>query len=204
MVFPASAAAFTANNDSVTAVTSITFQGSGYNLTGNALTISSNAGIADTGSNAISLSGAGVTLGVAETISVASGGALAVTSGLVLGNVATALTVTGGGNLLLAGSISGGKAAGQNAIIKGSSASDTGVLTLNNANTFLGITQLNDGIINMQNATALGTTNNLQILGTPRHSRSKVALSMPARFRLSPAAPLKVCPEPTPSPAPSP
>ena len=158
LVFPASASAYTSNNDDVTSVVKISFSGGGYTLTGNALTVSaSGVGISDVGNNVIALGigSTGLTLGTAQTFTVSSG-TLLVSSPLVLGTANKALTVTGAGNLTVTGAISGGPAAANNAIVKGAAVADTGTLTLTSANSYTGITGINDGIVNIQNAAGAG------------------------------------------------
>ena len=66
------------------------------------------------------------------------------------------LTVAGPGNTSFtsASIISGTIAAGSNALIK----TGSGILTLDGADTFTGQTTISQGIINIQNASALGAT----------------------------------------------
>ncbi len=163
LVFPASATAYASNNDEVTSVVKISFSGGGYNLTGNALTVS--GGIVDTGNNVIALGQGttGISLSAAQTFTVNSG-TLVLDDPLALGSVTKALTVTGAGNLTISGVVSGSTAAGQDAIVKGTVTGDSGILTLTSADTYAGITAVRDGILNIQNAAALGVTDNLQIL----------------------------------------
>src|SRR6185437_12595314 len=72
-----------------------------------------------------------------------------------------ALTITGAGNITLSGGVSGTVTAGSNALIKGTSSADTGTLTLTGAaNTYTGVTAVNDGVVNIQIPTALGNAAN--------------------------------------------
>ncbi len=165
IVFPASPAGMSLSNNDIVGgfFDSITFQGGGYIVTGNALTITgtghSGVAISSTGTNVYRLN---TTLGASQAFTSASG--TLVITGTINEN-ANPLTVTGAGNILMSGVISGSISAGANALIKGLTAADTGTLTLAGSanNTYTGITAINDGSLNVQQAQALGATNTATI-----------------------------------------
>ena len=119
---------------SITTAEALTVSGTGLAGTGAIRNIS--------GNNVLS---GGVTRAAATTITSDAG--LLTLSGPVSGNFA--LTVGGAGNTTVSGIVSGTAGLNKN---------DAGTLTLTGANSYTGATAINAGIVNIQNATALGTT----------------------------------------------
>ncbi len=90
----------------------------------------------------------GITLGSAATLR-SDAGSLTVGTGNISGT-GLGLTIDGSGNTTIASSLATGTA--------GTLTKDgTGTLTLSNANTYTGATNINAGVVEIQNATALGT-----------------------------------------------
>jgi fibronectin-binding autotransporter adhesin len=183
LVFPDGAAQLYTNNDftSGTSFNSITFgqffgTTGGYTIAGNAITVGA-GGITSVSAPASGASGtntisANLTLGSPETIYTdgnANGDGMLIISGSLNLN-GNALTITGAGNLLVSGIISGSGGITDN---------DAQVVTFTGANTFSGATVINDGILNIQSAGALGTTGVDVVSGTTLQIQGALTVTTP-------------------------
>ncbi|HEV8267572.1 MAG TPA: autotransporter-associated beta strand repeat-containing protein, partial [Thermoanaerobaculia bacterium] len=148
LVFPAGAMNLAMSNNIMagTAFNSLTFQAGGYSITTNQFAL--NAGITDndtSGTNTINVS---IAVLATQSFVTATGGTLTV-SGTIGMAAGVTLIVDGGGSTNLTGVV--GPAAGS--LTK----SGSGTLTLSNANTYGGATAVNQGVVLVTNAAALGT-----------------------------------------------
>jgi autotransporter-associated beta strand protein len=142
----------TPNIDTAWNINSLTFNSgaSAFTIGGNLLFLE--AGITDNSTNTQTIN-APLKLGVASsavTFTTASGGNL-----VIAGNMdwyGVALTVTGAGNTTFSGT---GTDTGPGASLVKTGA---GTLTMTGPNGYIGTTSINAGVVNIQNATALGTT----------------------------------------------
>ncbi len=138
-------------NDLLTNVNSLTFNGQGFLLQGNAITLGA-GGMTNNSSTLQTISLSGVTLGASQTWT--DNGATAQSQIVVTAPVnlnGNTLTVTGSKNTTISGVVSGIPGSG---IIK----SGDGTLFLNNANSYAGTTVLQGGGLFLNNNAALGTS----------------------------------------------
>ena len=144
-------------NDATATVAGITFSGSAFNLTGNAITLGGGVGGGITNSSAnvqtIGFGGTGVTLGGTQTWNSGAllGGGLTVGSAVNLAG--QALTVDGTNNTTISGPVtdSGPGVGSINKI-------GTGTLLLSGTNTFVGTTTVSNGILQLQNGAAIANS----------------------------------------------
>jgi fibronectin-binding autotransporter adhesin len=148
LVFAAAALQYTSVDDFAagTAFNSITLLGSGYSITGNGVTLASGF-VANntTGSNSFT---APITLATAQTLDDANAAAT-LTLGAINTGVLQLLTIDGAGTISIGGAISGSGGITKNG---------SGTLILSGSNTYLGITTINQGVVNVQSNSALGAT----------------------------------------------
>jgi fibronectin-binding autotransporter adhesin len=148
LVFAASALQYTSVDDFAagTQFNSVTLLGGGYSITGNGITLTSGF-VANnaTGSNSFT---APITLATAQTFDDANPAAT-LTLGAINTGVLQLLTIDGSGTVSIGGTISGSGGITKNG---------SGTLILSGSNTYLGITTINQGVVNVQSNSALGAT----------------------------------------------
>ncbi|MBB5030452.1 autotransporter-associated beta strand repeat-containing protein [Prosthecobacter vanneervenii] len=142
-----------------------TITGSGFDLTAGGAGNTTIAGIIGTGTGAVTKDGAGdLYLTGANTYTgttTISGGRLVIGSGSTTGSLSTSSAIVNNATLAFWRSNTLTQGADFASVISGSGAvSQAGVGTtiLNGANTYTGATTVSTGVLNIQNATALGTT----------------------------------------------
>jgi autotransporter-associated beta strand protein len=180
LVFPASAISYASNNDlpAGTRFNTLLLQGGGYSITGNAIELAGGLTANQTsGTNTVGLE---LSLINAQTIMSANAGTALLLSGAIhTGNLlgttqifgTSALTFDGAGATAVLGSIDG-----QGSLSKLGS----GTLTLAGANAYQGITDVRQGVINVQNPLGLGsaTTGDTQIqAGAALHVSGGIAIA---------------------------
>jgi fibronectin-binding autotransporter adhesin len=130
----------------------VTVSGSTLTLQGNTIGGTAGLGILMDNANAFTLTiTAPLKLGAAQTWRNNSGNLLTIGAGGVNTN-AKALTIDGSGNTTISGVVSGTNSSGT--VTK----AGTGTLILSGANSYIGTTTVSAGVLNIQNATGLGTT----------------------------------------------
>ncbi len=148
LVFVASTNRFAPNNNSLTSINSITFYGGGYNITGNAFTLSGGSIAAYNSAGVNRIGTSTMTLGANTTInSVFMGTTLQVDCAITLNS--KTLTFDAEGSISQGGVISGTSTIHKNG---------GGTLTMSGGNTYTGVTNVNSGVLAIGNNAGLGSS----------------------------------------------
>ncbi len=155
LIFPTGVTQENTNNDFAagTSFNSILIVGSGYTLAGHALTLQN--GLSDQGGGAtVSLP---LTLGAAQSIVSTSSSSGTLSLGAIDQNGSALTLESDGAAIAVSGQVSGA-----GGLVK----TGNGTVTLAVANTYTGTTQINAGILDIQNAQALGSADGTTATGT--------------------------------------